>query len=89
MRNTLIYYYNSTGLDPLRLKNNLLFYPTDTTLKLVLQPIVRAMKGSYDPVIYWIVILVTNVHFLAVLTTIKINTTAGVLHVSALWWEIM
>jgi hypothetical protein len=89
MRNTLMHYFSSTGLNPLRLKDNLLFYLTDTTLKLVPHPIVRAMKGSYDPVIYWIVILVTNVHFLAVLTTIKINTTAGVLHVSALWWEIM
>jgi hypothetical protein len=89
MHNTLVYYFSYTGLNPLRLKNNLLFYITDSTLKLVPHPTVRTMKGSYDLVIYWIVILVTNVHFLAVLSTIKINTTAGVLHVSALWWKIM
>jgi hypothetical protein len=53
-------------------------------------PIARVIKVSYDLVIYLIAILVANVHFLAVLSTVKINTsTAGLLHVSALWWEIM
>jgi len=91
-RNTLIYYFNSTGLISSNATEKSVFSPppTDATLKLVPHPSARVIKGSYNLVIYWIVILVTNIHFLAVLSTVEINTpTAGLLHVSALWWEIM
>jgi hypothetical protein len=87
----LIYYFNSTGIiSPNAKKKSTFFSPTDTTLKYVPHPSARVIKGSYDLLIYWIVILVTNVHFLVVLSTVKINTpTDGLLQVSALWWEIM
>jgi hypothetical protein len=69
-RNTLVYYLSSTGLISSNAKKNMFFFPppTDAKLKLVPRPIARVIKGSYDLVIYWIVILVTNVHFLALAT---------------------